>query len=101
EHVGDDGFKKAPIGAGPYRLVSFEPGTEFVFEASEHYWRKVPNVKTLVFKIIPDATTRLAAIKRGEIDFAYGVQGELAAEVKRTPNLTLKTANIPVTNFMI
>ncbi|MCL4747337.1 MAG: ABC transporter substrate-binding protein [Burkholderiaceae bacterium] len=101
ERVGDDEFKKAPIGAGPYKLVSFKPGTEFVFEASEHYWRKVPNVKTLVFKVIPDATTRLAAIKRGEIDFTYGVQGELASEVLRTPHLKLKTASIPVTNFII
>ena len=101
ERVGDDEFKKAPIGAGPYKLVSFKPGTEFVFEASEHYWRKAPNVKTLVFKVIPDATTRLAAIKRGEIDFTYGVQGELAAEVLRTPHLKLKPASIPVTNFIV
>ena len=30
EKVGDDGFKKAPIGAGPYRVVSFTPGVELV-----------------------------------------------------------------------
>src|SRR3989441_12220893 len=40
EQVGDDGFKKAPIGAGPYRLVSFNPGVELVAEAFEGYWRK-------------------------------------------------------------
>src|SRR5271166_1570326 len=33
EKVGDDGFKKAPIGAGPYRFVSFTPGVELVLEA--------------------------------------------------------------------
>ena len=38
------------------------------------------SVKTLVFKVIPDATTRMAAMKRGEIDIAYGIQGELVAE---------------------
>src|SRR5881296_3929585 len=90
EKVGDDGFKKAPIGAGPYRFVSFTPGVELVLEAFDQYWRKVPNVKRLVFKSIPDETTRLAALKRGEVDIAYNLRGELAQEVRRSPGLTLK-----------
>ncbi len=45
EKVGDDGFKKLPIGAGPYRFVSFTPGVELVLEAVDHYWRKTPQVK--------------------------------------------------------
>jgi peptide/nickel transport system substrate-binding protein len=47
EKVGEDGFKKAPIGAGPYRVVSFTPGVDLVMEAFEGYWRKVPSVKRL------------------------------------------------------
>lgn len=101
ESVGDDGFKKKPIGAGPYRLVTFRPGNEFIYEASEHYWRKTPNVKTLRFKIIPDSATRLAAIKGGEIDIAYAIQGELVKEAQRTPGLIVKTSTIPVTNFIV
>src|SRR2546430_7582585 len=50
EKVGDDGFKKAPIGAGPYRFVSFTPGVELVLEAFDQYWRKTPSVKRLVFR---------------------------------------------------
>src|SRR5207237_10702307 len=61
EKVGDDGFKNAPIGAGPYRFVSSTPGVEIVVEAFEGYWRKVPSVKRLVFKSVPDETTRAAA----------------------------------------
>ena len=80
--VGEDGFKKAPIGAGPYRFVSFTPGVELVLEAFEQYWRKVPTVKRLVFKVIPDELTRLAALKRGEVDIVYSIRGELAAELK-------------------
>jgi peptide/nickel transport system substrate-binding protein len=56
EKVGDDGFKKAPVGAGPYRFVSFTPGVELVLEASEQYWRKKPSVKRLVLKVIPDTS---------------------------------------------
>jgi peptide/nickel transport system substrate-binding protein len=90
EKVGDDGFKKAPIGAGPYRFVSFTPGVELVLQAYEGYWRKVPSVKRLVLKVIPEEATRLAALKRGEIDIAYSIRGELALELRQTPGLTLK-----------
>ena len=90
EKVGDDGFKKAPIGAGPYKFVSFTPGVELVLEAFEEYWRKTPSVKRLVMKVIPDEATRLAALKRGEIDIAYSIRGELAEELRKTPGLTLK-----------
>src|SRR5436309_9580785 len=73
EKVGDDGFKKAPIGAGPYRFVSFTPGAELVMEAVEGYWRKTPSVKRLVLRVIPDPTTRYAALKSGEIDVTYSL----------------------------
>ncbi len=90
EKVGDDGFKKAPIGAGPYKFVSFTPGVELVLEAFEQYWRKTPSVKRIVLRVIPDESTRLAALKRGEIDIAYSIRAELAEELQRTPGLTLR-----------
>jgi peptide/nickel transport system substrate-binding protein len=90
ERVGDEGFKKAPVGAGPYRFVSFNPGVELVLEAFDGYWRKAPAVKRLVFRVIPDESTRLAALKRGEVDIVYSVRGALAEELRRTAGLTLK-----------
>jgi peptide/nickel transport system substrate-binding protein len=90
EKVGDDGFKKAPIGAGPYKFVSFIPGVELILEAFEPYWGGSPRVKRLVLKVIPDESTRLAALKRGEIDIAYSIRGELAEELQHTPGLSLK-----------
>jgi peptide/nickel transport system substrate-binding protein len=90
EKVGADGFKKAPIGAGPYKFVSFRPGVELVLEAFEQYWRKTPSVRRLVFRGIPDETTRLAALQGGEVDIVYSIRGELAEELRRTPGLTLK-----------
>src|SRR5712691_7924445 len=44
EQVGEEGFKKHPIGIGPYKFVSHTPGVELVLEAFEGYWRKVPNI---------------------------------------------------------
>jgi peptide/nickel transport system substrate-binding protein len=90
EKVGDDGYKKMPIGCGPYRFVSFTPGVELVLEAFDQYWRKTPSVKRLVFRVIPDHATRVAALKRGEADVVYLVSGEMADDVRRTPGLTLK-----------
>ncbi len=90
EQVGDEGFKKAPIGAGPYKFVSFTPGLELTMEAFDQYWRKTPSVKRLVFRVIPDESTRLAALKRGEVDIVYSVRGELAEELQRTKGLSLK-----------
>ena len=78
EQVGDDGFKKHPIGAGPYKFVAFRPGVELTLEAHTGYWRKMPAVKTLALKVIPDEATRLAALKRGEVDMAYSITGPLA-----------------------
>src|SRR2546428_2867087 len=90
EKVGDEGFKKMPIGAGPYRFVSFTPGVELVVEAFDQYWRKAPNVKRLVLRSIPDEATRLAALKRVEVDVAYNIRGPLAEEIRRSAGLTLK-----------
>jgi peptide/nickel transport system substrate-binding protein len=100
EKVGDEGFKKAPVGAGPYKFVSFTPGVELVVEAFDQYWRKTPSVKRLVFRVISDESTRLAALKRGEVDIVYSVRGELAEELQRTPGLTLKPAVIQGTFWL-
>ena len=89
EKVGDDGFKKHPIGLGPYKFVSHTPGVELVMEANEAYWRKMPSVKRLVFKSVPEATTRVAMVKRGEVDIAYLIEPAQAPEIKRDPNLRL------------
>src|SRR5436305_9752954 len=100
EKVGDDGFKKAPIGAGPYKFVSFNPGVELVLEAFEGYWRKPPSVKRLVMKVIPDEATRLAALKHGEVDIAYSIRGELAESIRRTPGLSLKPVVLQAPNWV-
>src|SRR5213083_2608787 len=87
--VGDDGFRKQPIGAGPYRFVSHTPGVEVVLEANPGYWRRVPSVKRLIMKSVPEGTTRVAMLKKGEADIAYALDGEDAENVRRDPRLQL------------
>ena len=90
EKVGDDGFKRAPIGAGPYKVVSFSPGVELVLEAFDGYWRKAPSIKRLVMRTMTEESTRAAAVKRGEVDLAYLFAGPVAEELKRTPGIKLE-----------
>src|SRR5262245_22665731 len=100
EKVGDEAFRKAPVGAGPYRFVSFNPGVELVMEAFEGYWRKTPSVKRLVFRSMPDETTRAAALKAGDVDIVYLLSGPTAEEIKRTPGLRLAAAKPPGVVFL-
>ena len=89
EQVGDDAFKQKPVGLGPYRFVHMEPGVELVLEAQEHFWRKTPSINRLIFKGIPERTTRLAMLKNGEADIAYLMIGDEASAIKADPKLRL------------
>ena len=80
--------------------MSFTPGVELVLEAFDGYWRKTPNVKRLVMKVIPDESTRLAALKGGEVDIAYSIRGELAEELQRTPGLSIKSVVLQAPNWI-
>jgi peptide/nickel transport system substrate-binding protein len=87
EKVGRDGFKAKPIGAGPYRFVSQQAGVQMVFEAWEDYWRRVPATKAIVVKGIRDTAARLAGLKTGELDLAFGMTGKLLSQVMADKNL--------------
>jgi peptide/nickel transport system substrate-binding protein len=100
EEAGDAGFKKQPVGLGPYKFVSHTPGIELVMEAFEGYWRKTPSVKRLVFKSVPDATTRFAMLKRGEVDIAYLLDAPDARELKKDPALRLAFSGGIATFFL-
>jgi peptide/nickel transport system substrate-binding protein len=94
--VGDDGFKKHPVGAGPYRFVANRPGIEVDLEAYPGYWRHVPNVKTLVLKSVPEATTRAVMVRSGESDISVALDGPDAEGLQKAgiPIVASKHASI-------
>jgi peptide/nickel transport system substrate-binding protein len=100
QQVGDDGFKRQPVGLGPYRFVRADPGVELVLEANERYWRKTPSIKRLFFKGIPERPTRLAMLKTGEADLATFMIGDEGAALKGDPKLRLAVVTAPVTWWM-
>jgi len=88
EKVGKDGFVAKPIGAGPYKLISQEPGTKIEFEAFEEYYAPV-HIKKFTITSVPDAATRVAMIERGEADIVHFIPGELVARVQADPKIML------------
>jgi peptide/nickel transport system substrate-binding protein len=100
EQVGEDGFKRQPVGLGPYRFVRQDPGVELVLEANEHYWRKVPSIQRLIFKGVPERPTRLAMLKTGEADIAYLMIGDEASAVKADPKLRLASVIPPAVWYL-
>ncbi len=90
--VGDDGFRKHPIGAGPYKFVSHTPGIDTVLEAYPGYWRHVPHVRRLTMKSVPEGTTRVAMLKNGEADIGVALEGQDGEAVRRDPRLQLVIA---------
>jgi peptide/nickel transport system substrate-binding protein len=91
ERVGEEGFKKHPIGLGPYRFVEFHAGAELVVEANAGYWRKPPAIKRIIFKGVPERATRLAMVKTGEADIGFLMTGPEAIETQQDPKLRLAT----------
>ena len=88
EKVGKDGFKQAPIGAGPFKFVSQEVGATMEFEAWPDYWRRKPGVAKIIVRGIRDGNARLTGLKTGELDLAYGVSSSaLLPQVMEDPNL--------------
>jgi len=96
EKVGDAGFKKLPIGCGPYKFVEFVPGVRLVAEAFEEYWRKVPNIKRLEFYTVSEPATRLAMVRRGEADIGTLMQGVFYEDLKKDQSLRLLHPRSPV-----
>lgn len=64
-----DTFASKPMGSGPYRFVSREKGSKITLEAFDGYYRGVADIKHVIFKVIPDATTKAIAMQTGEVNF--------------------------------
>jgi peptide/nickel transport system substrate-binding protein len=63
------------LGTGPFKFVSWSTGNEIVLEQYADYWDKAnggPYLERVVYKILPEATTRVAGLQTGEVQALLG-----------------------------
>lgn len=84
----------APVGTGPFRFVSYTPGTEIRYRANRDYFLPAPRLETVVLRVIPDGSTQVAALEAGEVDWLFGVPGPERARLRRDPRMRLESTTV-------
>ncbi len=83
-----------PVGTGPFRFVSFDADAQVVLERNPDYFKEgLPYLDRVVFRIVPDASTRLLALERGELDVIAGVPTSELERIAASPTLTTYAPN--------
>jgi peptide/nickel transport system substrate-binding protein len=92
------GFTRHPIGTGAFKFKHFIPDQEIAFEAFEAYHEGKVGLRCLVFRFIPDDTTRLLEFKRGTIQFIQNaIPPDMVVPLSKEPELKLLVT--PGTNY--
>jgi peptide/nickel transport system substrate-binding protein len=98
------GFSKAPIGSGPYRVTKVDPGKGVTMEKYANYWKDSPlgrpSISKLVFRVIPDAETRMAELITGGVDWIWRVPKDQADQLKNAPNVSVLSAETMRVGFL-
>ncbi|AOW15831.1 ABC transporter substrate-binding protein [Hydrogenophaga crassostreae] len=91
--VGLEGFSKAPIGTGPYKITAVTPGQGVTMARNANYFKASPvpqpKIGTIKFVVIRDPEARLAQLMTGEVDWIWRVPADQAEQLKAMPNLTV------------
>ncbi len=92
EAEGLAGIEAHPIGTGAFKFVSWDRGDRIVLEKHDDYWNEgLPLVDGLIFRPIPDSSTRLAAVRTGEVHIAQRFNAEEAATLEAAQDVEVVT----------
>ncbi len=89
EH-GDQYLASHPIGTGPYKFVEWVKDDHLTLEANPDYWGGAPKIKTLIFKPMPEVSTRIAALQTGAADIATNIPPDQAPALKNSSNFSIQ-----------
>ncbi|MDO8671815.1 MAG: ABC transporter substrate-binding protein, partial [Dehalococcoidia bacterium] len=70
EQIGVEAWRKAPIGSGPFKVLSYSLGNRLELQAVESHWRAVPKFNNITVLGVPEEGTRKSMLKTGELDMA-------------------------------
>jgi peptide/nickel transport system substrate-binding protein len=86
-------YQQVPVvGSGPFQLVDWTKGQFWKFKANDSYWNGAPHIQNLVFRLFDNAEAMVAALKKGEIDFADNIPADLFNSLKGQPNIAQNVA---------
>ena len=88
QKVGSSGFAAHPIGSGPYMLTSFIANQRYVFDAWSGYWAGKPKIDEIVYQVIPDKSSQIAALLAHQVDLVYDVPTEDMQNVQSASGIT-------------
>jgi peptide/nickel transport system substrate-binding protein len=83
---------------GPYQLQSWTSGSQWVLTANPNYRGPQPKIKKIIFKVIPDPSTRYQLLQNGAVDIAFGLPLKDIAKAKTNPGI--KIVNEPSRNIV-
>jgi peptide/nickel transport system substrate-binding protein len=91
KEMGNQAYSATPVGNGPFQIES-KKGTEIVLVKNPDYWRPgFPKLDRVVYRAIPDSTTRLQALQKGELDFVTHPDPKDMKELRKNANFTIKS----------
>lgn len=93
----DPAAETHPVGTGPFKFVSWDKGSRLSYERNDDYWGEKPAYKNLVFKVIPEANSRMIELETGKADIAMQLTANEMSRLKESTKLDLLTA--PTTIF--
>ncbi|MFW6725320.1 ABC transporter substrate-binding protein [Streptomyces sp. MAR4 CNY-716] len=95
-----NGFFQKPIGSGPFKVESFEPGQSLKLSPNADYWDGKPDLKNVEFMSIPEVSARMTALKTGEVDVTWGMPDDQIAQLRSDTNLSVDAVPSPGVNTM-
>src|SRR5690606_3958813 len=79
---GSEGLEQHPTGTGPFRFVERVADSHLSLVRNDDWWGELPEWEELVFRIIPEASTRIAALRAGEVDIAKNIPPDQASSIE-------------------
>lgn len=79
-----------PVGTGPFKLASYVKGDTIKMVRNPDYFKPgLPYLDELIFKVIPQASTQILSLERGEVDYVSGIPGPDLARLRANKDLTI------------